>query len=372
MSESLAAHSKYRAPLGIPDLKWSSSLAQRAQAWADHLASSGSFSHSHTDNVGENIAYGSANSHDAGGFVDMWAEEEEYFVAGRNYPECSSSGDQADVWHYTQMIWEKTTELGCGMGRGSGKLYYVCQYSPPGNRRGDPVYTTSGNSVQPASQQAPEESFNLNPDSEVQQQPQGQYPQQQQQQPQGQYPQQPQAQYPQQQQQPQEQYPPPQQQQQPELSPSSLESTTGTQSSLMTESLAAHHQWRSAVGVPDLVWNASLASNAQAWADTIASNGRSSHSKNRVNTGENIAYGTASSNSITDFVGLWGAEGEYFVSGRPYPECSSGGESDVWHYTQLVWRKSTQLGCGMGSSNGKNFYVCQYYPRGNMLGQTVY
>jgi len=326
MSESLAAHSKYRAPLGIPNLKWSSSLAKSAQAWADKLASSGSFSHSHTDGVGENIAYGSANSRNAEGFVDMWGEEEEFFVAGRNYPECSSSGDQADVWHYTQMIWEKTTELGCGMGRGSGKLYYVCQYSPPGNRRGDPVYTTSGNSEQPTVQQAPEESFNLNSDS----------------------------------------------QEQPEFSPSSLESTRGSQSSLMSESLAAHHQWRSAVGVPDLVWNTTLARNAQAWAETIARNGRSSHSKNRVNTGENISYGTASTNTITDFVGLWGAEGEYFVSGRPYPKCTSGGESDVWHYTQLVWRKSTQVGCGMGSNNGKNFYVCQYYPRGNMIGQTVY
>jgi len=336
MSESLAAHSKYRAPLGIPDLKWSSSLAQSAQAWADNLASSGSFSHSHTDNVGENIAYGSANSHDAEGFVGMWAEEEEYFVAGRNYPECSSSGDQADVWHYTQMIWEKTTELGCGMGRGSGKLYYVCQYSPPGNRRGDPVYTTSGNSgnsEQPTVQQTPEESFNLNPDSEEQQQPE----------------------------------------EQPEQSPSSSsESTTQDSDSFISEAMAAHHQWRSAVGVPDLVWDTTLARNAQIWADTIASNGRSSHSKNRVKTGENISYGTADDNTVTDLIGLWGAEGEYFVSGRPYPECTSGSQSDVWHYTQLVWKKSTKLGCGLGSSDGKNYLVCQYYPQGNMIGQSVY
>jgi len=336
MSDSLAAHHKYRAPLGIPDLKWSSSLAQSAQAWANNLASNNMFSHSHTNGVGENIAYGSGDSRNAESFVDMWGEEEEFFVAGRNYPQCSSSGDQADVWHYTQMIWEKTTQVGCGMGSGSGKLYYVCQYSPAGNIQGQPVYTTSGNSEQPTAQQAPENSSNLNPISQ-EQQPQDQVSQE-----------------------------------QPQQSPSFLQSTTSTQSSLMSESMAAHHQWRSAVGVPDLAWNATLARNAQIWADTIARNGRSSHSQNRVNTGENIAYGTASTNTVTDLIGLWGAEGDYFVPGKPYPQCTSGSESDVWHYTQLVWRKTTQLGCGMGSSNGKNYLVCQYYPQGNMIGQSVY
>jgi len=141
---------------------------------------------------------------------------------------------------------------------------------------------------------------------------------------------------------------------------------------LKSESLAAHHKWRSAVKVPDLVWNNTLAASAKKWAETIARNGRSSHSQNRVNTGENISYGTTSSNTIEGLVGLWGAEKKYFVSGRTYPKCTSRYESDVWHYTQLVWKKTTQVGCGMGYSNGRSWYVCQYYPRGNMMGQSVY
>ena len=37
----------------------------------------------------------------------------------------------------------------------------------------------------------------------------------------------------------------------------------------------------------------------------------------------------------------------------------------VGHFTQLIWRNSKQLGCGMSVCNGANYWVCRYSPTGN-------
>ncbi|MBO4329990.1 MAG: hypothetical protein J5820_05070, partial [Rhodocyclaceae bacterium] len=35
--------------------------------------------------------------------------------------------------HYTQMVWNTTTEIGCGYKVCSGAIQMVCNYNPPGN-----------------------------------------------------------------------------------------------------------------------------------------------------------------------------------------------------------------------------------------------
>jgi len=337
ISESLAANNKYRAEVGVPALVWNASLAQSAQAWADNLARTRVISHSKNRvNIGENLAWGTASTMDVEGLVDLWGAEGDYFVAGRDYPKCTS-GSESDVWHYTQMIWQKSTQLGCGMGSSNGRLYYVCQYYPRGNMYGEPVYTATSTPSQPVTQPStpvvtePSTPVTTEPSTPVTTEPST--------------PEQPQS-----------------------------STSQSNQDAFISESLTANNNWRAAVGVglPNLVWNTTLAQSAQAWADHLASTKVISHSQNRVNTGENLAWGTANTNDITGLVGLWGAEEKYFVAGPAYPKCTSRYESDVWHYTQMIWRKSTQVGCGMGSSNGELYYVCQYYPRGNMYGQSVY
>ena len=42
------------------------------------------------------------------------------------------------------------------------------------------------------------------------------------------------------------------------------------------------------------------------------------------------------------------------------------------HYTQIVWRKSQRLGCGMASCGDTEVWVCNYDPPGNFLGQRPY
>ena len=45
-SRILASHNRERVALGLPQLQWDAALAERAQGWADYLATSGKFEHS--------------------------------------------------------------------------------------------------------------------------------------------------------------------------------------------------------------------------------------------------------------------------------------------------------------------------------------
>jgi len=139
-SDCISVHNDYRIPLGLPEMKWSDDLAKSAQKWADHLAATNSFQHSHTEGQGENIAWATIGYSTIEQYVDGWAEEEQYFIKGKNFPDCSNTGNWLDVAHYTQMVWKKTTEVGCGLGTGSRKEYFVCQYTVKGNINGEPVY----------------------------------------------------------------------------------------------------------------------------------------------------------------------------------------------------------------------------------------
>jgi uncharacterized protein YkwD len=129
----LDAHNQYREEVNVPPLRWSNALAQSAQAWADHLASTDTFSHSDAEGYGENLWMGTTGFYSPGEMVDSWGSEKQYFISGATFPNVSTTGQWSDVGHYTQMVWRNTTEVGCGLATGNGWDILVCQYSPPGN-----------------------------------------------------------------------------------------------------------------------------------------------------------------------------------------------------------------------------------------------
>jgi len=138
-----------------------------------------------------------------------------------------------------------------------------------------------------------------------------------------------------------------------------------------------HNVERRKVGVPDLTWDPALAAIAQAWASKCTDNdapiGLVDHNPNRGvgyqgSVGENI-FGSSATASAQQAVGSWVAE----LSSYDYAKntCSR----VCGHYTQVVWKTTTKVGCAVYKCAGLKYggtLVCNYSPAGNVTGQRPY
>lgn len=140
----LAAHNRWRAEVGVPDISWSESLAETAKSWADHLSSSGCAMYHSGYDYGENIYKATALIWSNGRrqmqkrtpqqIIDGWASERKdyYYVDNACYGVCG---------HYTQIVWRDTTEVGCAVSVCPDKSQiWVCSYAPTGNVEGQRPY----------------------------------------------------------------------------------------------------------------------------------------------------------------------------------------------------------------------------------------
>ena len=139
------------------------------------------------------------------------------------------------------------------------------------------------------------------------------------------------------------------------------------------EILAAHNRYRKAVGVPPLQWSEHLARAAQTWANVLNLNLQFAHDTQVQSQGENLWMGTTGAFTLTDMIDGWGSEKQSFRNGI-FPDVSATGSwSDVGHYTQMIWRSTTKVGCGgVAGSDGNYRFVCRYSPPGNIIGERVY
>ena len=138
--------------------------------------------------------------------------------------------------------------------------------------------------------------------------------------------------------------------------------------------LAAHNAERSRVGVPPLMWDTALAAQATAYAAQLARLGILRHSDRRArggSQGENLWMGSRGAYSPEQMVAGWASERRMFRAGK-FPAVSRADNwADVAHYTQMIWRGSQRLGCGIASSSRYDVLVCRYSPAGNIDGRPV-
>lgn len=130
-----------------------------------------------------------------------------------------------------------------------------------------------------------------------------------------------------------------------------------------------------------LAWAPTVAATAQAWADgCVYQHNPALHS---LVLGENIAAtAPAGARSAAYIVGLWASEAPFYDYTTNTCDTSNPGNEagTCGHYTQLVWRSTIVVGCGMrtcttGSPFGAgswDFWVCDYAPPGNIVGQRPY
>ncbi len=147
--------------------------------------------------------------------------------------------------------------------------------------------------------------------------------------------------------------------------------------------IAVHNKWRAEVGVTEkLGYSPALAIKAQAWADNLKRNNhcRMQHSKPEGDYGENLFWASArkSSDGSKDLqtvspekvVNSWASEKADFDYANN--RCKLG--KICGHYTQVVWRSTTTIGCGLAvcEDSKEQVWVCQYQPAGNWIGRKPY
>ena len=126
--------------------------------------------------------------------------------------------------------------------------------------------------------------------------------------------------------------------------------------------LEAHNQARARHCAPPLVWSAALAKVAQKWVDGLVRRGCAfDHSGGAY--GENLAGGTSGTLDAAAVVDMWYREKDRYDFRAGAFSMSTG------HFTQLVWRGTTRVGCGTATCKGLDLWVCNYDPAGNVEGQ---
>ena len=121
----------------LPPVTWSNEVATTAQAWADNLKSTMSCGLQHASNTGygENLAEaGTRLGPQKAPLICGRARTEELHTYATKY------AFSADTGHYTQLVWRKSTQIGCGSAACANGTVIVCRYSPPGNYIGEQIF----------------------------------------------------------------------------------------------------------------------------------------------------------------------------------------------------------------------------------------
>ncbi|KAL2635444.1 hypothetical protein R1flu_006923 [Riccia fluitans] len=126
---------------------------------------------------------------------------------------------------------------------------------------------------------------------------------------------------------------------------------------------------RRAVGVPSLTWDWTLARYAQNWANIRASRGNNCGLKHSYGPYGETLYWSSWRSTPWDACRFWLNEKAYYNYESNY--CRPG--KMCGHYTQIVWRTTTRVGCASASCPaGGTFTVCNFSPKGNYIGRRPY
>lgn len=136
--------------------------------------------------------------------------------------------------------------------------------------------------------------------------------------------------------------------------------------------LALHNGARARHHVPNLFWDAGLAADAQAQANSC-----DFRKQNTPGIGENLAYwgvtnGLVPQQSVAELVNGWYAESaSYDYFGLSTVNFHPGGPDNVSNFTQMVWGDTATIGCGVSACYGRSLVgmnellVCRYDIKGN-------
>ena len=136
---ALSLHNRARAEFGVAPVSWNEGLAAAARGYAEQMAATGVYRHDPTPGrrklMGENRWKGTRGVFDYQVMIGVMIDERALFRPGV-FPAISATGVWNDVAHYTQIVWPRTTEIGCAVASSATTDYLVCRYAPTGNKDG--------------------------------------------------------------------------------------------------------------------------------------------------------------------------------------------------------------------------------------------
>ncbi|MDB5690620.1 MAG: serine protease [Sphingomonas bacterium] len=135
--------------------------------------------------------------------------------------------------------------------------------------------------------------------------------------------------------------------------------------------LSAHNATRVPLGIAPLTWDPGLAREATAYAAQMARSNSFGHARQigYEPKGENLWMGTRGAFRFEEMANYWRDERRLFTRAAiPYAS-RTGRFEDVGHYTQMIWRGTTHLGCGIAGNGQDEYLVCRYWPAGNVFGR---
>lgn len=135
-------------------------------------------------------------------------------------------------------------------------------------------------------------------------------------------------------------------------------------STLKVSALKAHNDVRAKDRQRPLQWSSDLQQISQQWANQLARSCKIYHHKGNIPFGENLFMSTVRT-TVAHAVKNWANEKKHY--NYQQNRCQPG--KQCGHYTQVVWKGTTDVGCALKScSNGSQIYVCSYFPAGNVVG----
>jgi uncharacterized protein YkwD len=125
----------------------------------------------------------------------------------------------------------------------------------------------------------------------------------------------------------------------------------------------AHNRVRAKHCAAPLEWSPKLAQVAQAWANTLRDKGCVFGHSGNESYGENLAAGTTGTLGPDAVVKMWYDE----IADYKFPD--GGFSAKTGHFTQVVWRGTSRVGCGRSLCKTMEIWVCNYERPGNWEGQ---
>ncbi|MCL7025922.1 hypothetical protein MKW94_009985 [Papaver nudicaule] len=137
-----------------------------------------------------------------------------------------------------------------------------------------------------------------------------------------------------------------------------------TSRKVIAQYLVPHNRARVKLGLHPLRWSEDLAAFAKKWVKKRRGDCAFIHSGSDY--GENMFWGSGKDWRPADAVNDWTQEKKFYSHRKN--SCIM--NQNCYHYTQVVWKESSYVGCAKVICNsGDTLIQCNYNPHGNVVGQ---